>query len=54
MALLSVMQRRVENFAEKKTWHCLHCGRTIENPTDLYTRRFCSVSCKDAYFSPTK
>lgn len=54
MGLLTTVERRVENFAEKKRWYCLHCGKAIENPKDLYTRRFCSVSCKDAYFSPAK
>jgi len=52
LSLITTTERRVGNFAEKKTWRCLYCGKDIENPTDLYSRRFCTVSCKDAYFSP--
>jgi len=53
LALITTMEeRRVSNFAEKKFWRCLNCGKTIENPTDLYSRRFCTVNCKDKYFSP--
>ncbi len=55
MALITtVEERRVANFAERKTWRCLNCGKEIENPTDLYSRRFCSVKCKDSYFTPVK
>jgi hypothetical protein len=54
LTLSVTVERRVENFAERKTWRCLHCGKGIENPTDLYSRRFCTVRCKEAYFGPVK
>ncbi|MBU0635514.1 hypothetical protein KKE06_00645 [Candidatus Micrarchaeota archaeon] len=44
------MHERVRNFAEQKIWRCLECGKDIHNAKDLYSRRFCSVPCKEKYF----
>ncbi len=52
MAVLTTLEiRRVANFAEKKQWRCLNCGKEIENATGLYSRRFCSDKCKGTFFS---
>lgn len=35
----------------KKPRRCLNCGSEIlHEPTDIYSRRFCSEACKRDYF----
>jgi hypothetical protein len=45
------MHERVRNFAEPKVWKCLECGHAILDARDLYSRRFCSVECKEKFFN---
>ncbi|MDP2973635.1 MAG: hypothetical protein Q8N60_01155 [Candidatus Diapherotrites archaeon] len=45
---------RAPNFAEKKLWRCVNCGKTIESGEGIYSRMFCSVQCKESYFNPEK
>ncbi len=45
------LHERVRNFAEPKLWKCLECGRGITDARDLYSRRFCSVDCKEKFFN---
>jgi len=47
-------KRRVSYFGVTRQKHCMNCGKPITEETDLYTRRFCSVTCKDEYCSPLK
>ncbi len=41
---------RADDF-NKKGRRCMNCGRVISEAKDLYTRRFCSVECKEEYCS---
>lgn len=34
----------------RKQYRCMNCGKTITSPEgNMYTRRFCSVACKEEY-----
>ncbi|MDD5163202.1 MAG: hypothetical protein PHD95_03265 [Candidatus ainarchaeum sp.] len=48
------VQRRVSYFGLQRQKHCMNCGRLIMEEADLYSRRFCSTSCKEEYCSPIK
>ncbi len=48
MAYVTVTER-VPNFALKKVWRCMNCGSEIIDAKDLYSRRFCSIECKQEF-----
>ncbi|MBN2067124.1 MAG: hypothetical protein JW744_01510 [Candidatus Diapherotrites archaeon] len=51
---VTLTAQRAPNFAERKVWRCVNCGKSIEETTDMYSRMFCSVQCKEIYFNPVK
>ena len=46
-------ERRVPDFSIQGR-RCMNCGREIYEASDLYSRRFCSVGCKDEYCSGSR
>ncbi|MBN1941384.1 MAG: hypothetical protein JW772_04350 [Candidatus Diapherotrites archaeon] len=46
--------RRAVYFGAQKERHCMNCGKLIIEDRDFYSRRFCTVSCKEEYCSPIK
>lgn len=41
--------QRVPNFAVRRMPKCMNCSREIFSGVDMYSRRFCSVRCKEQY-----
>lgn len=45
----TVTVQKAPNFAVRQIAKCMSCGRDILSGTDMYSRRFCSVACKESY-----
>ena len=44
---------RKNKFDEVKKCFCMNCGAELTDENkNLYTRRFCSTECRDAYMKP--